>query len=72
MTWIRRKMMNPKGEIGVVINQAYGVFLVLTVEFEDKHTEELWLADLGPNPKETKGWKWLVSIEDGKEKWADW
>ena len=64
-------MKNPKGEIGKVVGDANDVFRILTVEFEDGHKEELWLANMGQNPKESKDWEWLFEHE-GKKKWVKW
>ncbi len=72
MSWMEKLMMNPKGKIGKVINDNNsGIFRILTVEFDDKIKEELWLSNVGPNPLESRKWKWLFKRE-GKEDWTEW
>ena len=71
-SWKRKKMMNPEGKIGtVVIDYNPGVYRILTVKFDDRSVEDLWLANGGPNPEESWKWKWLHK-HDGKEEWVEW
>lgn len=72
-SWIGKRMKNPYGRIGVVINDSNGVFRILTVEYEDKTTEELWLANIGENPKESQEWCWEhTNTSTQKKEWVEW
>jgi len=71
-SWKGKPMMNPEGKIGTVIRDNKSrIYRILTVEFEDKTTEELWLANAGDNPQKSRKWKWLFEHE-GKSKWTEW
>ena len=72
MSWVGKRMMNPKGEIGKVISDTNGNIRVLIVKFEDDHTEELVLANVGQNPKESQLWKWEFKRDDGTKEWVEW
>lgn len=71
-SWTGHLMMNPNEKIGRVINDNnQGIFRILTVEFDDKTKEELWLANIGINPKASQKWKWLFE-HNGKKEWTLW
>ena len=69
--WLGQPMMNPKGKIGKVVNDSNVFDRLLTVEFEDKTREYLWLNNTGDNPVESRNWKWFLE-HDGKSKWVRW
>ena len=69
--WVGKPMMNPEGKIGKVIDDANGLFRVLTVRFDDGTEEDLMLANMGSNPLRSQKWKWLYE-RDGKSEWVEW
>ena len=72
ISWKGKKMMNPDGKIGIVaLDYNPGVYRILTVKYDDGTTEDLWLANVGPNPEESRKWKWLYKDME-KEEWIEW
>ena len=73
-SWLGTPMMNPQGKIGKVTkDNNVGRMRILTIELEDKSTEELWLSNLGHNPKESQKWMWWFKPSDGsKPHWVAW
>lgn len=72
-SWVGKEMMDPEGKVGTVVvddNSVQGGALrVLTVEFEDGTKKDLTLANVGPNPSETREWKWYFENQD---EWVPW
>ena len=72
--WIGQPMMNPKDEIGLVVDDSNGWSRYLDVKFLDGHIETLVLRNTQENPKESQKWRWLW---DGKNVskgliWSEW
>ena len=71
--WVGKRMKNPQGKIGVVIEDNNGVFRVLTVKFEDGTKEDLWLSNTCEHPEKTWDWCWEYENNVTKEKeWVKW
>lgn len=56
--WIGTKIRKGN-KYGVVIEDSNGVFRVLTVLFEDKTKEEIWMANIGPDPESVHEFEWF-------------
>lgn len=71
-SWNGKQMMNPKGQIGtVIIDDNLGFNRILTIEFDDKTTQDLVLSNVSNNPIKSRKWKWVYE-RDGKSKWVEW
>lgn len=71
-SWVGKRMKNPDGEIGVVIDDLNGVHRILTVKFDDGTTSDIWLSNSGEHPKESWLWCWEWEKQDGSKEWAEW
>ena len=65
--------MNPRGDIGIVMNDDNGFSRILEVKFEDGLKQDLWLSNTGDNPEESRNWSWEYKDRDtNKMKWVKW
>ena len=69
-SWMGHKFRSPEGKIGKVIRDVNGLYRRLTVQFEDGSDEEVWLANMGPNPTRSQKWSWLFTHEQ-KQEWIE-
>lgn len=62
-SWLGTKIRKGR-KLGKVVQDKNGVFRILTVQFEDGTKEEIWLANMGPSPKEVQDFEWFCKKED--------
>jgi hypothetical protein len=70
-SWVGQRMKNPKGEVGVVVDDKNGYNRTLFVRFKDGHVEQLLLSNTGENPYESQSWCWEYENE-GTTEWVPW
>jgi hypothetical protein len=73
-SWKGKKMMNPKGMIGIVMadDNTLGMYRVLTVRFTDGTIQNLILNNVGQNSDEAKEWSWQYTNSQGRKEWVKW
>lgn len=76
MGWIGKRMKHPDGRIGKVVRDENppNIFRILHVKFDNEESSvPLWLANVGPNPIESRKWCWeYIHPETNEAKWVEW
>lgn len=57
-SWKGINVIDKAGRKGVVIEDANGIYRILTIRFEDNEIYKLWLANIGRSPKDKLGIQW--------------
>ena len=62
-SWIGIKIR--KGEkTGKIIRDNNGIFRILTIKFDDSTTEDIWMNNVGPDPKYIHDYEWFCENQN--------